>query len=403
LAFCKSPYDSWRLNLFRNANWEVDCLGRTLGQIILDADRYFRPDQYSLKGKQDIIGRSDFHIICANNTLLKKPGGCFPQPALEPRDIEEIKQKNSTGQQLLHYAAVLGNVRSFKYLLSSSNIEPDCPDALGRAPVFYAASNGHTKILHLLLEQHDVMVDREDNEGYTPLKIAIYNCQLNAIECLLKKGANPNHVIPRSGLTPLALAMYHQDIDVVQLLVSQKDIEVNGESENRPSLKTPLIMAIADRFQEGVQYLLQHERIDVNKRDWNNRTPLYIAVTYGAVDTVRLLATHPKVDVNLASSHGETALIAAARLGAFEITKILLDRKDIKVNLTDSIGHTPLIAAVHLQKTDVILLLLRHLEVDLSLQDKLGHTAIDYVAGRGDSKEIVTILYKEMSRRGIKV
>jgi ankyrin repeat protein len=395
-------YRSRDLDRFRDANWGIDCLGRTLGQIALDEDHYFCLDEYSLKEKQDIIGRSDFHAICEKNTLLKRPGGCFPHPTLKPRDMEEIRQKNCMGQQLLHYAAVLGDVQSFKYLLSFSGIEADCPDALGRTPVFYAASNGHTKILRLLLDQDNVNVDRKDNNGYTPLCIAAYNCQLNAIECLLEKGADANHVNLEWGLTPLAQAVLHQDIDVVRLLCSQKNIDVNCESTHEELLRPPLAIAIANGFQEGVQYLLGREDIDVNKRDWTGRIPLQLASESRAVDTVRLLAAHPKINVNFAHFPGCTTLLRAAEYGPLEIVDILLAHPDIDVNLADSSGYTPLMTAViYGREREVILSLLRHSEVDLGLKDRWGNTAMEH-ARRGGSGEIVTILREEMSRRGIK-
>jgi ankyrin repeat protein len=388
---------------FRDANWGIDCLGRTLVQIALKEDRYFPFEEYSLREEQDIIGRSDFHVICEKNKILVNLGGFLLRRAFEPRDIKDIRQKNCTGQQLLHYAAVLGNVPTFKYLLSFSGIEADCPDVLGRAPIFYAASNGHTKILRLLLDQDNVNVDRKDNNGYTPLHIAAYNCQLNAIECLLEKGADANHVNLESGLTPLARAVLQEDINVVRLLCSQKNIDVNFESKYKGRLRTPLAVAIANGFQEGVQYLLGREDIDVNKYDWDERTPLDLAITQRKVDAVRLLAEHPKVNVNLVSSRGRTALVEAAKWAPPEIVKILLAHPDIDVNLADSSGDTPLITAViYKREREVILSLLRHAEVDLGLKDWRGNTGMELARIIG-SREIVTILREKMSIRGVEM
>jgi ankyrin repeat protein len=391
-------YKNWELDRFRDANWRIDCLGRTLEQIALDEDHYIGLEEYTLKDQQDIIGRSDFHVTCEKNPLLKRTGGFLPRPA----HTEEIKRKTCTGQQLLHYAAVLGDVRTFKYLLSFSFIEADCPDVLGRAPVFYAASNGHTKILRLLLDQDNVNVDRKDNKGYTPLCIAAYNCQLNAIECLLEKGADANHVNLESDLSPLVQAVLQQDIDVVRLLGSQKNIDMNCENKLDVPLRTPLTEAITNCFQEGVQYLLGREDIDVNKHHWDGLTPLLLAVIYRAVDIVRLLAAHPKINVNLASSGGRIALVDAARSAPLEIVEILLAHPDINVNLADSSRHTPLITAAIDGRTEVILSLLCHSDVDLGLEDRGGNTAMKY-ARRYRHGEIVDILEEEMSRRGIEI
>jgi ankyrin repeat protein len=393
-------YNSRDLDRFRDANWGTDCLGRTLVQIALDEDHYFYREGYSLKEGQDIIGRSDFLVTWEKNTLLKRPGGCFPRPALEPRDMEKIGQKNCTGQQLLHYAAALGDVRTFKYLLSFSGIEADCPDMLGRAPVFYAASNGHTNILRLLLDKDNVDVNRMDDKGNTPLCIAAYKSQLKAIEYLLEKGADANHVNPKSGVTPFAQAILQHDIDAVRLLGSQKEVDVNVGFKSKELLGTPLTMAINNHFQESVQYLLDREDIDVNKRDWAGRTPLHLALESHAVDTVRLLAAHPKVNVNFTPIHGCTTLHRAAEYGPLEIVEILLSHPDIDVNLADSFGRTPLMRAAFFRSTEVILSLLRHSEVDLGVKDRAGITAIDY-AQREGCGETVKVLREEMSRRGI--
>jgi ankyrin repeat protein len=293
-------YESSDLDRFREANWEIDCLGRTLGQIALDEGHYFPFEEYSLREEQDIIGRSYF--ICKKNILLKRPRDRFPGFTLERRHVEELSRKNCTGQQLLHYAAVFGNVRTVKYLLSRSGIEADCLDVLGRAPVFYAASNGHTQILRLLLDQGNVDIDRNDYRGYTPLCIAAYNCQLNAIECLLEKGADANHV-NLAGFTPLTEAVRQQDIDVVRLLGSQKNIDVNYKSGAR-GLRTPLAMAIINGFQEGAQYLLGREDIDLNKHEWDGRTPLIAAVINGEKEVVHSLLHHPEVDLGLVDRTG---------------------------------------------------------------------------------------------------
>jgi ankyrin repeat protein len=395
-------YHYRQLYRFGDANWGTDCLGRTLGHIALEEEDCFCLENDSLEEKRDIIGRSQFHVICERNTFLKMSWGDLHNFVLELRDMEEIGQKNCTGQQPLHYVAALGDLETFKYLLSFSGIEADCPDILGRAPVFYAASNGHTQILRLLLDQDNVDVDRMDNKGYTPLCIAAYNRQLQAIKYLLEKGADANLANRKSDVTPFAQAVLQQDIDVVRLLGSQKDVDVNVEFKSEGLLRTPLTMAIANNFQTGVQYLLGREDIDVNKHGWDRLTPLYLAAAYRAVDTVGLLAAHPKVKVNLASSHRGTALIEAALGGPLEIVKILLAHRDIDVNLADSSGLTPLMAAASRGRTKVISSLLRHSKITLVLIDRQGNTAMNHAA-RGGYWEIVTMLREEMSRRRIKM
>jgi ankyrin repeat protein len=252
------------LDKFRDANWEIDCLGRTLEQIALDPDPFTDHLFFEPNGKRDIIGRSDVHGICANDARLRRIGRHY---------VDKIEQTNCMSQQPLHYAAVLGKFLNFKYLLSFSDIDADCPDALGRAPVFYAASNGHTKILRLLLDQHGVDIDRLDDNGYTALCMAVRNGHFKAAEYLLEKGANANYVNPnRVCRTAFAQAVYNQDIDIMQLLGAQKCVNVNISFHG----ETLLTKAVRDDFQEGVQYLLNHENIEVNKRDKFGGTTLSI-------------------------------------------------------------------------------------------------------------------------------
>ena len=80
---------------------------------------------------------------------------------------------------------------------------------------------------------------------------------------------------------------------------------------------------------------------DINEKDGSEAGLLYYATNYRYTNVVEFLLKHEKLDVNSQDYFGTTALHVAARNGYMEIAKLLLAR-GADVNLTDKEGETPL-------------------------------------------------------------
>ncbi|AIF82025.1 ankyrin [endosymbiont of Acanthamoeba sp. UWC8] len=97
--------------------------------------------------------------------------------------------------------------------------------------------------------------------------------------------------------------------------------------------------------EEGIEYiksfLKKGGNINEKDDDGSEMGLLYYAVTRKDAKMVEFLLKHEKLDVNSQDYFGTTALHVAARNGYMEIAKLLLAR-GADVNLTDKEGETPL-------------------------------------------------------------
>lgn len=74
--------------------------------------------------------------------------------------------------------------------------------------------------------------------------------------------------------------------------------------------------------------LLEHPKIDINKKDIHGRTPLHLAILFNQVDKITKLLGHPDIDVDLKTSNGESPMDLAVEGGNTDIINLFNNKNN---------------------------------------------------------------------------
>ena len=166
-------------------------------------------------------------------------------------------------------------------------------------------------------------------------------------------------------------------------------------------------------------------KININRKDFNNRSPVIFAANFGDVEGLRILLAQgadftqhgstcsaltmaasynyvecveflldkvPGYDVNEIDPQGQTAIVMTCAANAKSVNQfatdamqLLLDKYHVDVNSTNKFGQTPLImACMHKNLEGVRLLLSKYIDViDVTGKDNDGITAFAYATANG--------------------
>lgn len=169
-------------------------------------------------------------------------------------------------------------------------------------------------------------------------------------------------------IADFAKAAKFNDVSTVKSLVSQ------GVSPNimDPKGELMLNLAIRDKSDAVVSYLLANKATDVDISNKFGETPLMMASIGGNLDLVKTLVIQNKAQVN---HIGWTPLHYASSTGQLEVAQFLITNGSIIDSLSPS-NTTPLMMAV-LGGNEQLIKLLLDKGADLKLRNDQGLTAID--------------------------
>ena len=113
-------------------------------------------------------------------------------------------------------------------------------------------------------------------------------------------------------------------------LLKQDNINVNLKSNY---IKTPLMRAIEDKYDDIAYELLAKEGIDVNIRDNYGQTALIMAVKRNRKQLVQRMINLPDINLNKRDNNGRTALVHAYNKGYMEIVEHLMLHESVRNKL----------------------------------------------------------------------
>jgi ankyrin repeat protein len=200
--------------------------------------------------------------------------------------------------------------------------------------------------LYVLLYRRNV-----DESGSSLLPGLARGGHLNPIETMLRLGANA--AVEDSSGTAIFYAVASKNEMLVQLLLDAGDCGIN--IRNRVHERSPLGLAAERGDKKLVALLLTAKDISVNgeKCDWQ---PLHLAAAKCHAEVVRLLLGSG-ADPEAKTPRWETALYMAARCGHIPTIRVLIDNGKSVLNESCSRG-TPFLAAVKSNNVKAVSLLL---------------------------------------------
>ncbi|KAI9322737.1 Glycerophosphoryl diester phosphodiesterase family-domain-containing protein [Dichotomocladium elegans] len=242
-----------------------------------------------------------------------------------PLDYRDINERN-----LLHKLCI--RQRANPISVSEDTLEkllelaPELPtqaDFTGRRPLHYAAEFDFVSLARILLN-HAIScgyyddkgfsdASWEDREGHTPLFLAVLHGNYLTLKELIEIGHVididhvisvtsarqrrnssdaislefiPDYILHPHRTSVAAMACKVSSIGLLTLLID-KGASVDTVDENG---ETALLIAVRNRFLEGVRILINRGHADVNLAEKiNGWTPLIVAAMEGSVDIVQLL------------------------------------------------------------------------------------------------------------------
>lgn len=126
-------------------------------------------------------------------------------------------------------------------------------------------------------------------------------------------------------------------------------------SGSRKVVKTAKIMPCTDEWGHVIRtgkksaiwdYILNHPKKELMRRDKNGRTVMFDAVVHGNLDIIRILLERGFAITEIDRKTGANALHIAASCGWVHIVKYLVNTIDMDVNAADKDGKTPLFYAL---------------------------------------------------------
>lgn len=169
-------------------------------------------------------------------------------------------------------------------------------------------------------------------------------------------------------IADFAKAAKFNDVSTIKTLLNQ------GVSPNimDPKGELMLNLAIKDKSDAVVSYLLTNKKTDVDVSNKFGETPLMIASIDGNLPLVTTLVTQNKAQIN---HIGWTPLHYASSRGQLEVAQYLINNGAIIDSMSPS-NTTPLMMAV-LGSNEALIKLLLDKGADLNLRNDQGFTVID--------------------------
>ncbi|KAI8327492.1 ankyrin repeat-containing domain protein [Choanephora cucurbitarum] len=141
------------------------------------------------------------------------------------------------------------------------------------------------------------------------------------LKLYLEKHASPNTCDQTYHRSLLSWACTDQSIDSVKQLLQCVQLDINLSSG--PNHTTALHEACLSGFTLGVELLLQHPDIDVNKPDCQGRTAVHYAAQLNQLGCLKLLSGRARLDIS--DSYGQLPIHTATLYGHSRCVQLLLE------------------------------------------------------------------------------
>ncbi|XP_049835771.1 serine/threonine-protein phosphatase 6 regulatory ankyrin repeat subunit B-like [Schistocerca gregaria] len=369
------------------------------------------------------------HLIAAGADVnFKDDNGCTPLLAAIHREHFEALDlllkagadrnvMDNCGVTALHLAASCRKVPPRVIAFAKEQIEhgmrPDIMDHQGRTPLHYAALTGNHRVMKLLISL-GANVNAVDVYGKTPIvMLAIHSrkdCRL-VKELLINAGADLT-VRDKNGKTALHTSFEIDNFEITKFLMEKHQQEIgcdnNGNNilhcavrarrdtldkvkyilnkklttieEKNENGETALMYAVQlpsfHTIKQTLVQILLTSGASLNAKDKQGKTPLHIAAAEGDAKTMETLIA-AGADVTERDLNGRMPLHWAAQSHRAEAVELLLNERkeqhEMGINQQDNGGQTPLMLAVK-EKQSVKLLLKQGANVNT--QDCAGRTAL---------------------------
>ena len=290
-----------------------------------------------------------------------------------------IKQKDGTGNTVLHYAAEWQYKDSINSLVMKG-ADISAKNANGETPLFSAVKTNNPAIIQTVVDC-GADIKARDNLGSTAMHTAVRWDAPASIDKLLALGINVN-AQNTAGKSPLAEAVVAGKFEIAKKLLAS-GADPNTSDSNGV---TVLMDSIRGCSKDSVQLLLSYGA-NPNVQEVNGRNAYHEAAFMGEKEIIKLIR---KAGGNPLSrdKQGNTPFSIVLKKDIGVIREVLGNNYTI----TDSDGNTPVHIVVKANGSDELLQVLINEGYPVDTRNADGYTALNYAIEGNDVKTAIVLL-----------
>jgi len=191
----------------------------------------------------------------------------------------DVNMLDSSGDTVLHKAALGGNAAIINLLISQWGAAFDRPNQRGELPIHYAALRGDHETIALLASLK-ANLEVATPAGNRPLHIAASSGHARAVYTLLSRGVDPQPS-NRANESPLALAVKAgAPVCVKAILYHFFKRKISAPTSSSARCTTPLHLVAFNGNIECLVLLIRARFGALDAQDANGDTPLHLAVRH---------------------------------------------------------------------------------------------------------------------------
>ena len=229
--------------------------------------------------------------------------------------IKEIAKRKRSGNDLTDYLKIVNVVTG----QSSSYIETE--SILSHQLLLLAALHGNVKNIKSLLSRGDYDVNTKGHGGYTLLHCA---CASNSLACVkfLTTQINCDVEVQNDDHDrPLHIASCFGSVDITKHLVEGTGCDINSKGNHG---YYPLHYACDKGHFEVTEYLIAQPSCNIEAEDDNHDRPIHLASRLGDANILKHLINVVGCNVNSRGKNQRTCLHWACKNNNFEAVKLII-------------------------------------------------------------------------------
>ena len=204
--------------------------------------------------------------------------------------------------------------------------------------------NKISSLMAVVFALNSIALAQTDEQIADFAKAAKFN-DVSTVKKLVSEGVNPNTLDPKGELM-LNLAIKDKSNDVITFLLSNKATDVDISNKYG---ETPLMIASIEGNLPLVKALVQNKKAQIDHIGW---TPLHYASSRGHLEVAEFLIANGAI-VDSMSPGNTTPLMMAVQSGNEQLIKLLLDKgADLQIRNTN--GLTAIDIAVIYDKSWIV-------------------------------------------------